>query len=851
MTLCYTLDNGLTVLLEPTHAAPVVAMQAWVGVGSADETEQEAGLAHFHEHMLFKGTERRGVGEIAQEVEGVGGQINAWTSFNETTYHLVLPAASTSKGLDILADVLSHSIFDPDELEKESEVILEEIKQGQDSPAQKIGQALFANVFTQHPYRLPIIGNEKTVRGFTRKDLVRFYKKWYAPNNMTLVVAGDFEVPTIKRRIRKLFGGMEHRTIRRKKHKEPKQTQLRLKTLREDVQESYLQLGFNIPSALHEDSYALELLAVILGQGGSSRLYQELERNRQCVNGIASYAYTMKDHGLFLITSPLPPGQEKAAIDGILEEVVKIQNALPARDEVEKARTAVESDAIYMRQSVQGVARALGYYHSVAGDYRFEETFYRNIAQVKREDVQRVARKYLQLDNLTLCVMTPKNTDEKPFRLNRRSIESTFNRFQKAVEAPAISKASSEVKRYTLSNGVRLLLKEVRHAPMVSMRAAMLGGLRAETAKNNGIGQLTVQLLSQGTPRRDAIEIAQTVDSMAASLGGFSGRNSLGMQMECLSRTFDPSLELFAECLLEPTFPEEELERVRRLFLEEIRSQEDQVASKTFQLFTKTLFPKHPYGLPSMGSADTVSGLTRLQIQRYYKRLLNPENLVLSIVGDMDAERTAQRMESLFSTLHSSPFKAPQPKIDPAPTSIRKATWTKDKMQAHLFLGFYGTTLYDPDHYAFQVLNAVLAGQGGRLFMELRDKMSLAYSVSSSSLELLDPGCFAVYMATSPNKVDTAIEGILRELDKMRKRPITKAEHKRVLQYLAGSHAISLQYNGAQAMSYALNELYDLGFDYSEHYQEALRQVTPQQVQEVAQKYFQLDRYVLAMTQPE
>jgi zinc protease len=846
----YTLANGLQVLLAPTNAAPVVALQAWVNVGSVDEEEHEAGLAHFLEHMMFKGTSTRGVGQIAQEVEGVGGQINAWTSFQETTYHMVLPADAATTGLTILSDILRDSVFDEEERVKEAEVILEEIKQGEDIPSQKVAQALFDNAYSEHRCRRPIIGYAETVRGFSRDDLVRFYRKWYNPGNILLVVAGDFATASMKRRIRQRFGDWKGRNTRHIKQKEPAQTQLRLKTLREDTQESYLQMGFHTPSPLHEDTYALELLAVILGQGGSSRLYLELERNQQCVNGISAYVYSLNDRGLFLIGAPIPPGSEQQAMEGIFREIARIQAQPPSIEELEKARTAVESDAVYLRQSVQGLARTIGSYQTMAGDYTYEDRFYRGIAQVKREDITRVASQYLKLEQATICAMTPKDQEGEPFRLNRRSITSLFAKQQKACLMPVYDGNASQVMQAMLPNGVRLLLKEVHHAPMVSIRAAMLGGLRGETAKNNGISQVLAQLLTSGTKRYDAVHIAETVDRMAASLNGFAGRNSIGMQAEFLQRSATQGMELFAECMLRPSFPEEELERTRRLFLEEIRSQEDQLASKTFQIFSKALYPKHPYGLSALGSTESISSLTTQQVSRFYRKWLHPENLVISVVGDIDAPRTAEQLAHLFGELGGGSFKPPQPKVDPAPDAIRKVVFEKDRMQAHVLLGFLGTTLYDPDHYVFQVLNAVLAGQGGRLFMELRDRLSLAYSVSSSSLELLDPGCFAVYIATSPEKVDTAVNGILEQLDLMCRKRVPRAELKRVLRYLAGAHAISLQYNGAQAMSYTLNELYGLGFDYGERYQEAIQQVTAADIQRVAQTYFQFDKYVLAITRP-
>jgi zinc protease len=204
--LLHTLNNGLTVVLLPTQLAPVVAIQAWVGVGSADESPNQAGLSHLMEHMLFKGTARRGVGEIAREVELAGGEINAWTSRDSTVFHLVMPSRYAEVGIDVLSDALIHSSFDADELSREREVVLEEIRQGKDEPMRALAQSMFSGAFERHPYRNPVIGTPESVAKFRRSDLLKFRDRWYRGSNTALVVAGNFEPTKMRRQIQKHFG---------------------------------------------------------------------------------------------------------------------------------------------------------------------------------------------------------------------------------------------------------------------------------------------------------------------------------------------------------------------------------------------------------------------------------------------------------------------------------------------------------------------------------------------------------------------------------------------------------------------------------------------------------------------
>ena len=294
------LPNGLTVIVQEMRSAPVVAVQAWVGVGSADESPEEAGLAHVHEHMLFKGTERRRVGEIAQAIEGAGGEINAWTSFDQTVYHVVLASRDFGVGIDVLADAIHHSAFDAEELAREKEVVLEEIKRAEDQPSRVVTQALFQLAYAKHPYRNPVIGTRERVASFTRDDVLAFFRKWYVPSNVTVVVVGDVSEDEAFAAVERSFGANAAReTPARHGVIEPPQRAPRALVKHEKIEEAYFNVAVHIPDVHHEDVPTLDLLASILGQGESTRLLQRVKRKSALVNDIYAYAYTPIAAGLF------------------------------------------------------------------------------------------------------------------------------------------------------------------------------------------------------------------------------------------------------------------------------------------------------------------------------------------------------------------------------------------------------------------------------------------------------------------------------------------------------------------------------------------------------------------------
>ncbi|WP_373046425.1 M16 family metallopeptidase [Vulgatibacter sp.] len=866
----HQLDNGLTVILHPNHAAPVVALQAWVQVGSADETEREAGLAHLHEHMLFKGTAKRGPGEVARDIEARGGEVNAWTSFDQTVYHLTIASRFFEQGLDVLADQVLHSVFDAGELSREIEVVLEEIKRANDMPSRRASREMFTLAYGAHPYRRPVIGYPETVRSFERDDVLSFYRRYYTPDNICLVIAGDFDEGKALRQIESLWGSTKATVGQRPgRAAEAPQEAMRAKVTKEPLQETHLALAFPIPDVHHDDLAALDLAAALLGHGDSARLVMEVKRERRLVNEVYAYAYTPKDPGLFVVGGMLRHEQVEPATAEILRQVYRMRREPVGAHELEVAKRLLESESIWQRETVQGTARKLGFYETVTGSLDFEKRYYERIRQATAEEIRAACDRYLRSERLNAVVLTGSEgpASEEMLRKVADEAEAAVQGQQPAAaaeaprqqEAPQPGRRASTVQRRKLGAGIvqaqlpsgaRVLVKQEPAVPIVAVRAAYLGGLRYEDAAVNGIHHLLARSLTKGTKRRSARELAALSDELVCSLAGNSGRNSFGLRGDFLARNFDASFRLFAECLREPAFDPKEVERERALQLEEIRARDDNPSGVAFDLFSQTLYETHPYRLDPIGELDVVQRLGPDDLQRWYGTHYGADNLVLTLVGDVDPDHAFALAEELFgekgAASHPPPQVAPEAPIE-AP---RRAERHMEKQQAHLILGFAGARFADPDRHALELLASVLAGQGGRLFVELRDKRSMAYSVTAFNLEGIDPGYFAVYMGTSPEKLDDAVAGIRAELDKVVQQPITEEELQRARRYLVGSHAIGLQKNAARAAVIALDETYGMGAENFTRYQERIESVTREQILAAARRHLVMDRSVLAMVTP-
>jgi len=847
------LDCGLTVLFKENHHAPVVAVQVWVGVGSADEEAGERGMAHLHEHMLFKGTAARGVGEIAKAIEAAGGDINAWTSFDNTVYHVVLASRHLDLGLEVLADAVQNAGFDPQELEREKKVVLEEIKRTRDMPSRLIGDLLFSAAYRKHPYSHPILGSEASVSGFTRKDILGFFKKHYRPERMTLLVVGDMQPRAVLKKIRRLFPKKAPgaKPSRRPRPQESEQRKLRLKLVRDDIQEAHFVLGWHAPAAKDPQVPPLEVLAVALGQGESSRLNLGLRHGLNLVNDVYAYLYAPKDPGLFLVGGSCPASKLLPALRQLSTEIARIGGVPANAAELAKAKTIIENDVLYLQETVEGTARRLGAYQTLIGDPTYGDVYISRVMAVTPDDIQNAAKTWLTPQNLSLVVMLPEKTKEKIDEAAiRRALKAGVSA---AAGAGAKDDAGKEVTRVKIKNGPTVLIQEDHTNALVSMRGVFLGGLRYETRANNGINNFLAGMITRGTSDRSAEEIAREMDSIAGTIDGFSGRNTFGLRVECPSRYFNRALDLFADCLLNPAFEAKELRRERELVLEEIRSREDNLSGLAFDLFAATLFSSHPYRMPVLGTRQSVVGIGKKSLKNYMRRHFTPDRMVLSVVGDVDSQQVIRRIKKLFTVKppRGKAPRAPTIRLDPPQKKIRRVVRHRTKAQAHLVLGFMGTTLTSKDRHALEVLMAVLAGQGGRLFVELRDRLSLAYAVSGFSLEGIEPGYVAVYLGVDPNRVDEAIRAVRDQLHQVVARPAKKAELDRAKQYLVGIQAISLQRTSARATALAFNEIYDLGYLAHREYPERILKIKAEDVARVAKKYLKLEAYTLAVVRPK
>ena len=829
-----TLPNGLTIIVREDHSAPVVSAQAWSKAGSIDEGKWlGGGLSHVLEHMLFKGTSARQAGRIDQEIQEAGGYMNAYTSFDRTVYWINVPNTGSRVAIDVLCDIMQNATLPPDELLKEKQVILREMDMNQDDPGQRSARRLFETAYTRSPYRFTIIGYPDIFHQVQRDDLVAYYKEKYAPNNVFFVVVGDVNGREVEEQIAQAFAKTPARAIPPSVLPvEPKQVAPREMVEEAPIEQGHFHFSWHIPDLRHPDVPLLDILSTILGSGRSARLFQEVRERLGLVNYVDAWTYSPGNPGLLGVSAVVDADKYLAARDAILEQIERVRSEPVLSEELSKAVKQFTAATLATRKTMQGQAQDLGGSWLAAGDLNFSARYLEAVKRATPPDLLRVAREHLAPENRSLYVLLPEGSTPR----------SSDVSVQYVVEP---------IQKFSFPNGLRLLVKEDHRLPFVEFRAVFKGGVLAESVENNGACLLMAKTLLKGTTTRTAEQIASQIESVGGHIESYGGNNSFGVNVEVLSGDFAGGLDLFADVILRPTFPADAFERERQVQLAGIKAQKDELLPSTFKLVRHGMFGDIGYGLHSAGTETSVQRVQTKDIISLHNRMAVPNNCVLAVFGDVEAEAVRAAVETTFGSWPAGKEALNGLSAPPPVAGVKRVTEARDKKQAVLVVGFQGTTLHHEDRYALELIQEALSDLGSRLFMRVREKLGLAYYVGAQNFLGLVPGYFALYAGTEPEKVALVEAEMLLEAEALRKDGLSEQELRRSKAKVLGQKKIARQDLGNYAMNAALDELYGLGYQHGDIEDAAYEAVTLQDVRVVAEKYLRRDALVVGIIQPE
>jgi len=829
----YTLPNGLTLITDEDHSSPVASVQVFCATGSVDEGKwMGAGLSHILEHMLFKGTTTREVGDIARQVQDLGGHINAYTWYDRTVFWIDIPSIGAYEAISILADAMMNSTIPKEEYAREQEVIRREFAMGSDDPDRVNWQLVARTVLSQSPYCHPIIGHLDIYNQLERRDILEYYKKRYVPNNLTFVVVGDIDAVKVREQLTSFFQFFPRRPLEPVTYPvEPPQVGRRFAA--EEFPTELSRVGFSWRTAglTDPDTPVLDMLATILGAGSSSILNRELREEQHLVHSINSHIYTWRDSGMFGITAVCNPDKRKQVESSVLSVVERMRSQEIGEQELHKAKMAFLSSELQNLMDAHGRAAQLGSSWLTTHNLNFSYDYLNVVRKVAPSSVQAAAHKYLRTDALSVTELNPTGTAQAEARVG---------------VVPTKSPRHS-VKKFTLANGLRVLIGEDKRLPLAIAVAAFRGGVLLENAQYNGISPLLASTLLKGTKTRSALEIASEVESFGGTIDSDSGDNFIAIRVEMMSPYLEHGLSILSDVIGHANFPKQEVELEKSTQIAAIQSSDDQVTFVARSLACHALFGNHPYGMPVLGTEETVSGLTAIDLHRFKEEVLVAHNGVLAVFGDIKATSVLPIVEKFFGKLPSGKLAAVHPPpVQPLSSKVFVEKFSS-KQQAVIMFAYHGVDVADIDRPAMELLQEASNDLSSRFFERIREKSALAYYVGASQMIGIAPGLFVYYLGTDPRKAKQARNELAEEIRKVATEGLTAAELDRAKKKLLGFESVRSQNVFSFASLCAINELLGLGFDHYRRRAAEIQAVTVEEIQKVARKYLGASGYAEAI----
>lgn len=830
----HTLPNGLTLVHRPDFSSEVVSVQAWVKTGSIHEDALiGSGLSHYLEHMLFKGTSRRDGKSISREVHAIGGSVNAYTTFDRTVYYIDAPSTAFRKVVDVLSDIVLHSVLPEHEVERERAVILREIDMGLDDPDRQLSQALFRTAFQRHPYREPVIGHRPLYEQVTSDELRAYYHARYVPNNMVVTVVGAVTPEDCLAEVEKCFGAVPRgRLAPVRLETEPVQLAAR----REDIVGDYNiyrgGLGFKVPHLSHPDSPRLDALAHALGGGESSLLWERLRNRQNLVHYIDCRNWNPGGRGLFWISYACDPGkshQVECAILDLLAEVV--EKGLP-ESVVEKARRQALSSEINGRKTMSGQASRLGLGEVVIGDIYYGRRYLQRLQAVRSGDLQAAAQRYLVNESMSAVTLGPLPEGGR----SPAELEETLS--------------LEPFEEIGFANGARLLLQPDSRLPKVHLRCVLQGGPLYEPAVQRGVSALLAELLTKDTARRSAEEIAELIESIGGSFSATGGNNTISLSIEVLPADLGIALELLADALTAPAFDETTFQTEREAQVASLMEDDDEILEYGFRKLRERFFGPHPFAIGSDGRIKDLEALTRADVAAHYHALVRAGNIVLSVTGDFQRESLLKGLRPLLEKqLPAEPFQAAEAKTH-GPIEAYAGHEAMDREQAVVLQAYPDVGIQGADFIVAEVLNELFSGMSSRLFERVREDQGMAYYVGTTRVIGLREGMFVFYAGTHPSQAGSVVEEMDAEIARVVAGEVTDDELARCRTRLKAARPMGKQTIGARAMHAAIQVTYGLPIDDDAEHAAQLDQVDAAALARFAQAYFTSDKRVQLVVGP-
>jgi zinc protease len=857
----FVLPNGLRVVLHEDHSTPIVAVNVWYHVGSKNEVPGRTGFAHLFEHMMFQGSKNYD-DDFFRPLQSVGATLNGSTNADRTNYFEILPSNYLERALFLEADRMGGLLdaLTEAKLANQRDVVKNEKRQNYDNRPYGLAGARIAELMypSDHPYHWLTIGALEDLTAASMEDVKGFFRRFYTPNNASLVIAGDFNPAQAKALVTKHFGPIPRGpTVNRVVAQQPVLEREVRATMQDRVTLPRLYMVWHSVPQYSADDAALDVLAAILAQGKTSRLYRALVYEGQIAQDVSASNNSREIAGTLQITATPKRGASLDSIEAVINrELARIAAEPPSREEVDKVNNAREAGFIYSLQTVGGKSDRMNGYTTFRGNPGFFEQDLARYRGVTPAEVQRVARKYLTDKRLVLTVVpgtreagqrtaggAPQDETSAPPRTPPAETKRDPAAVARADAAlpgagPAPRFALPQIQRRKLTNGLDVLIVEHHELPVLTMNLVVKSGSAADPANRAGLANAVANLLDEGTPTRSALDISEQLSAIGAQLSTSADWDASNVTMTTLTKHADAALDIFGDVLLRPAFADAELARFRATRLTALAQRRDDATAIAGVIYPSILYgTSHPYGRLAQGDEASTRALTDADLRAFYSANYLPNNSSLIVVGDVRPDDIVARLERALGAW--KPGAAPSLQLAAPPPRDKSVIYLVDKpgaAQSVINIGHVGVARSNPDYFPLLVLNTILGGQFmSRVNLNLRENKGYTYGARTVFDYRRGAGPFSASAGVQTAVTKESVSEFLRELRGIRGDiPVTDSELETAKQSLTLAYPRTFETPAQIAARLADVALYGLPDDYFNNYVASIDRVKLADVTRVA-----------------
>ncbi len=851
----YVLDNGLNLIVYEDHSLPIVAVNLWYHVGSKNERVGRTGFAHLFEHMMFQGSQHHDT-DFFMALDAIGAtDRNGTTNNDRTNYFENVPTNALEQVLWLEADRMGWLLpaMTQERLNNQIEVVKNERRQGVDNqPYGTVDERMYAALYpSHHPYSWDVIGHMEDLTAATKTDVEDFFKSYYGPNNCTLALAGDIKPEQAKALVQKYFGAIPAGPpVYRKDVWIPDLNQEVRLQMEDRVPLPRLYIAWHAPAAFQAEEPELEVLSNVLSSGKTSRLYKRLVYDLQIAQDVNTYLDTREIGSLFYVVATAKEGRTLEEIEPLVkEEIEKVRTTPPSTAEVDAARTEILANMVRGLQRVGGfggVSDRLAMYNTYTGDPGYTTKDFERYEKVTAKSVQATAKRWLH-EGRVLMSVTPYPT------LKAADEVAGLDRSKKPVLGPEPGMVLPQLQRATLSNGLKVILAEVHKTPLVQVNLLVRGGWSADQKGRYGTASFAMRLQDEGTKTRTALQISDEAQGLGAQLNTGSSLDNCTVSLNALKARLDPSLDLFADVVLNPSFPTDEIERQRKQVLGNILQEKKRPVQMGLRILPGLLFTAdHPYSQPLTGSGteEVVRSLGQQDLTGFHSTWFKPNNATLVVVGDITLAEITPKLEKAFAGWRTGSVPAIQlPQVAQPKAMTVYIVDKPDAAQSVLLGAHLAPPKNDPTDVPFEVLNSVLGGEfTSRINMNLREEKGYTYGASTFQFASRGQGLFVAFTQVRTDVTKESIAELMKELRDIRStRLVTKAE----LQKAQDNLVMQLpgEFESLGEIAGLVNQLvtYELPENYLQNYPQTVRGTSIESLTQLAKQRVLPEQMVLVV----